>query len=108
MRHDIDTPKIAAGTNQVSTEANHAAKALPSHREDRDRQKQAANQRRRLERRNQEIESRLGKLQSDQDRISAELSLAPSNQDLIGKLGAIATEMQNLESEWIDILSQLS
>ncbi len=108
MRHDIDTPKIAAGTNQVSTEANHAAKALPSHREDRDRQKQAANQRRRLERRNQEIESRLGKLQSDQDRISAELSVAPSNQDLIGRLGAIATEMQNLETEWIDILSQLS
>ena len=108
MRHDMDTPKIAAGTNQVSTEANDRGKALPSHREDRDRQKQAANQRRRLERRNQEIESRLEKLQSDQDRISAELSLAPSNPDLIAKLGGIATEMQNLETEWIDILSQLS
>ncbi len=87
---------------------NAASRPLPGHREERERQKQLAAQRRRMEKRSGEIESRLAKLQAEQEKLAAELDFAPSNQDLMTKLGAISIEMQTLESEWIEVMSELS
>jgi len=92
-----------------SPNSNNAAdRSLPSHREERERQKQIATQRRRMEKRSGEIETRLAKLQIEQEKMAADLDFAPSNQELMAKLGAVAIEIQALESEWIEVLSELS
>ena len=87
---------------------NAANPPLPGHREERERQKQVATQRRRMEKRSGEIDTRLAKLQIEQEKMAADLDFAPSNQELMAKLGAVAIEIQALESEWIEVLSELS
>jgi ATP-binding cassette subfamily F protein 3 len=82
-------------------------RAVPSHREDRERQKQAATARRRLEKRGAAIEEKLVALQTEQEQITAGLATNPADMELVNRLASIASEIQSLEAEWMDVLAQL-
>lgn len=101
------TKSAAPGDIATSSQETLASKGLPAHREERERQKQAATVRRRLERRGGEIETKLATLQAEQSRLAEELSASPSDMSLVNRLAAVATEIQTLESEWLDVMGQL-
>lgn len=82
-------------------------RAVSSHREERERQKQAATARRRLEKRGAAIEEKLVALQTEQEQVTAGLAANPADMELVNRLASIAIEIQSLETEWMDVLAQL-
>jgi ATP-binding cassette subfamily F protein 3 len=86
---------------------NSARAALPTYREERERQKQIAIEKKRMEKRAAAIEARLATLQGEQDAMTANLAVTPDDMKLIDRLGGIAEEIMALETEWLALMEEL-
>lgn len=116
QRQQRATAKNAANVHPATSEkargdadqSGSNPKAGVAFREAREAEKQAANQRRRLEKRSEAIEKKLTELEIKQIELNEALAQRPGSMELINELGLISSEIQALESEWLEVLSQLS
>ncbi|MEY4632095.1 MAG: hypothetical protein RIQ81_2215 [Pseudomonadota bacterium] len=108
MKTQAATDPKANATARKSGVENGEKASLPSHREERERQKHALMLKRRAEKRSSEIESRLAKLQADQERLSTLLLDSPADVDLIQKLAANSAEITTLEEEWLAVMDTMN
>jgi ATP-binding cassette subfamily F protein 3 len=110
LRRGSDSDAISAESHTANANTLHTKEdksSLPAHREERERQKQLANEKKRMEKRVATIEANLATLQCEQDTMSADLSARPGDMKLIEKLGDIAREISRLESEWIELMEKM-
>lgn len=107
MRHGAAMGEKSGNTPAARDATPPQPRVVPSHREERERQKQAATARRRLEKRSAAIEEQLGVLQDEQENVTAGLAANSADMELVNRLASIAREIQSLETEWMDILAQL-